>query len=305
MRLAVFLWIAVSCGAQQAGDFAGTWILRFHGRSYMKLTLTLQEGRLKGSFTEPSKITMDQDGDITEVGGELATSSVEGGELKQGRLQLKIDDDRFEMTLQSPTQASLGMQVVGIRPWKLERVAGGNAVILATSLPEPEYSPEIRALRERLSAMVKEDRDARMAFDNARIHVADAKDRPAVLEIFEKYGWVTVSLAGKDAAHNFWLLVQHQTPEIQQRTLPALEKAAKSGDASMNDYAFLYDRVQVGLGKPQHWATQTKCLDGKPVLWPVDDPAGLDSRRKELALPPVDEYMKLDYLAKACAQMAK
>jgi len=100
--------------------------------------------------------------------------------------------------------------------------------------------------------------------------------------IFSKYGWVTNSLAGKDAAHDFWLLVQHQTPEIQRRLLPALEKAAKTGNASMGDYAYLYDRVQVGLGKPQHWGSQSKCQNGKPVLESVDDPAGLDARRKEL-----------------------
>jgi hypothetical protein len=68
-----------------------------------------------------------------------------------------------------------------------------------------------------------------------------------VLRIFSNYGWVTNSLAGKDAAHDFWLLIQHQTPEIQRRLLPALEKAAETGNAAMGDYAYLYDRVQVGL----------------------------------------------------------
>jgi hypothetical protein len=133
----------------------------------------------------------------------------------------------------------------------------------------------------------------------------DAKDRDEVLRIFDRYGWVTNSLAGKDAAHNFWLLVQHQTPEIQQRLLPALEKAANRGDASMSDYAYLYDRVQMGLHKPQHWGTQARCEKGKPELYPVDDLAGLDARRKELFMPPVREYLQMDYLVKACAQQGK
>ena len=70
---------------------------------------------------------------------------------------------------------------------------------------------------------------------------------------------MTNSLAGRDAAHDFWLLVQHQTPDIQRRLLPALEIAAKSGNASMADYAYLYDRVQAGLGKPQRWGNTVKC----------------------------------------------
>lgn len=114
---------------------------------------------------------------------------------------------------------------------------------------------------------------------------------------------MTNSLAGKAAAHEFWLLVQHQTPEIQQRLLPALEKAAKSGDASMSDYAYLYDRVQMGMGKPQHWGSQMKCKGGKPVLYPVDDPAGLDARRKPLFMPSIGEYLANDYIVKSCAQL--
>jgi len=133
----------------------------------------------------------------------------------------------------------------------------------------------------------------------------DARNRLEVLRIFDRYGWVTNSLAGKDAAHNFWLLVQHETPEIRQRLLPALEKAAKNGNAPMTDYAYLYDRVQMDLGKLQHWGTQVKCENGKPVLYPVDEPAGLDLRRKELFLPPVGAYLQIDYLVKSCAQAGK
>jgi hypothetical protein len=80
-----------------------------------------------------------------------------------------------------------------------------------------------------------------------------------------------------------------------------MEQAAKSGEASMSDYAYLYDRVQVGLGKPQHWGSQTKCVNGKPVLDPVDDPAGLAQRRKELFMMPIEDYLKMDYLVKFCA----
>lgn len=169
----------------------------------------------------------------------------------------------------------------------------------------PEYPAEIRDLQAKLSAMVKADQNARMAFDLKRMVEADEKDRAEVVRIFEKYGWVTKSLAGKDASTNFWLLVQHQTPEIQRRMLPDLEKAAKSGDASMTEYAYLYDRVQMGLGRPQHWGSQVKCENGKPVLYTVDDPEGLDARRKELSLPPIAEYLRNEYLVKGCAEMGK
>lgn len=299
----LLLAIVRMCAAQQSSDFDGTWVLRLNGQNIFKLTLATERGLDTGSLTKPKKLTFDQDGDVTDIGPDQVTLPVQKSKLGSGQLELTIDGDRFVMTLGGHNRALLVLE--DMRPWKLERVSDGSAVIIASSLPEPHYPEEIRALREQLRAMVKEEQDARLAFDEARIEAADAKNRPEVLRIFSKYGWVTNSLAGKDAAHDFWLLIQHQTPEIQRRLLPPLEKAAKTGNASMSDYAYLYDRVQVDLDKPQHWGTQTKCEDGKPVLSPVDDPAGLDARRKELFMRPIHEYLKSDYLTKDCARAGK
>jgi len=300
----LLLAIARICIAQQRPDFDGTWVLRVNGQNIFKLTLATERGLVTGSLTKPKKLTIDQEGDVTSISPDQVTRPVQKSKLKSGRLELTVDGDRFVMTLEGHNRALLVLE--GKRPWKLERASDGSAVILASSLSEPHYPEEIRALREQLRAMVKEEQDARLAFDEARIKAADAKNRPEVLRIFSKYGWVTNSLAGKDAAHDFWLLIQHQTPEIQRRLLPALEETAtKTGNASTSDYAYLYDRVQVGLGKPQHWGTQTKCENGKPVLAPVDDPAGLDARRKELFMLPIREYLKSDYLSKVCAKAGK
>jgi Family of unknown function (DUF6624) len=283
--------------------FDGIWVLRVDGQNIFKLTLVTESGLVTGSLTKPGKLVIDQDGAVTDIGADQVTLPVQKSHLRSGRLELTIDGDPFVLTLKSHQRAVLALE--GFRPWNLQRVSAGSAVILASSLPERSYPEEIRVLREQLRAMAKEDQDARLAFDEARMEAGDAKNRPEVLRIFDKYGWVRNSLAGKDAAHNFWLLVQHQPPEIQRRLLPALKKAAKSGDAAMTDYAYLYDRVQVGRGKPQHWGTQINCEVGKPVLAPVDDPTGLDARRKKLFMQPVREYLKGDYLAKICAKAAK
>jgi hypothetical protein len=77
----------------------------------------------------------------------------------------------------------------------------------------------------------------------------------------------------------------------------------KAGDASMSSYAYLYDRVQLGLKQPQRWGTQTVCENGKPMLYRVEDPSGLNARRKELFMAPVEEYLTVDYLVRFCAQL--
>jgi hypothetical protein len=38
------------------------------------------------------------------------------------------------------------------------------------------------------------------------------------------------------------------------------------------DYAFLYDRVQMGRRDPQHWSMQVHCERGKPAWYAVDAP---------------------------------
>ena len=303
-QLAVLVVATASMwAAQRTSDFGGTWVLKFNGQAVFKLTLTAEKGGITGLLTKPRQMTIDQDGDITNIGPDQVKLPIRQAALKAGRLELTIDDDHFVMRLEGRGRASLAME--GMRPWHLERIPSGNAVVLASSLPEPEYPQEIRVLREQLRIMVREDQEARLAFNHVRMEAADAKNRPEVLRIFDRYGWVTNSLAGKDAAHNFWLLVQHQTPDIQQRLLPALEKAAQGGNASMSDYAYLYDRVQMGQGKPQHWGTQVNCQHGKPELYPVDDRAGLDTRRTELFMLPIREYLGMDYLIKFCAETGK
>ncbi len=299
----LLLTIGRMCAPQSTSGFDGAWVLRLNGQNIFKLTLATEGGRVTGSLTKPKEVSLDNDGEVTGITSDQVTLPVQKSKLKPGRLEMRIDGDRFVMILSNQNRASLLWE--GMRPWNLERVPEGSAVILASSLSEPPYPEEIRALRERLRAMVKEDQDARLPLNEARMQAADAKNRSEVLSIFDRYGWVTNSLAGKDAAHNFWLLVQHQTPEIQRRLLPELEKAAKTSNASMSDYAYLYDRVQVGLGNPQHWGSQVTCKGGRPVLDPVDDRAGLDARRKELFMPPVREYLKSDFFAKMCAKAGK
>ena len=88
---------------------------------------------------------------------------------------------------------------------------------------------------------------------------------------------------------------------MQRAWLPEMAQLVDQQEASRQDYALLFDRVQKGLGKPQRWGTQTSCVDGRGVLDPVEDPANLDARRRELNLQPEQEYLKM--LHEACAKM--
>ena len=62
-----------------------------------------------------------------------------------------------------------------------------------------------------------------------------------------------------NALHNAWLLVQHMDPdpEFQKWFINYLDPNAKTEHGGQNDYQYLMDRIQVGMGVPQTYGTQT------------------------------------------------
>ena len=66
---------------------------------------------------------------------------------------------------------------------------------------------------------------------------------------------------------------------------------------SKADAATLQDRMLMREGKKQIYGTQTKTgqKDGKQVcyVWPVEEPATVDSLRRSVGLPSMQEYLNL------------
>ena len=62
-----------------------------------------------------------------------------------------------------------------------------------------------------------------------------------------------------NALHNAWLLVQHMDPdpEFQKWFIKYLNPNEKTEHGGQNDYQYLLDRIQVGMGVPQTYGTQT------------------------------------------------
>lgn len=287
---------AIAFSADPAA-FTGTWVMKMAGRNFLVLVLKMEDGQWAGSTTRPAHFQMDQDGDLTQVSPGHTTSPVRDATVNGGELRFSAGDDHFIMRLEDADHATLKNTEVSWWPaWKLQRAAAGTTPQVADDWPgQQSADPEIAAIQKHLAQMIEEDQAIRKEprISNRKMLELAQADRTELLRIFDKYGWPKISQFGKEAAHNYWLLVQHQDAEVQRKLLPAMEEAAKNHEASMRDYAYLYDRVQDGEGKPQHWGSQAKCIDGKAVLTPVDDPSGLGQRRRELGLQPIDEYLKV------------
>ncbi|WP_430782275.1 DUF6624 domain-containing protein [Actinoplanes sp. G11-F43] len=146
-------------------------------------------------------------------------------------------------------------------------------------------------LAEELIAMTDQDRhlqpgalgdDPAAQLAHRRVTVRNA-DRLA--GILDEHGWPTPALVGAEAARRAWLIAQHADRQLDlQRRALALMTAAGADPAQV---AMLHDRVRVNEGHPQTYGTQIAGMSGgAPVMWPCEDPAGMDHRRAQVGLEP-------------------
>lgn len=175
--------------------------------------------------------------------------------------------------------------------------SGGDLAAEATTPWTPELAEELRAMGV-VDQEVRQGLGSETVADTAfmgRMVRADSAHSRRLRELIEKHGWPRSSDIGREAAQAALLIVQH-TPfeDWQRRMLPYVEQAVGAGDLEGQDYAILYDRVQMKLGRPQRFGTQLSSTeDGGLRLYSLENPAALDSLRAELSLPPLEEYLQI------------
>ena len=157
----------------------------------------------------------------------------------------------------------------------------------------------IEAIRQRLLAMVAEDRRVRAELAATGelyqgyaprmedVHRRNAED---LLAIVREHGWPGQALVGEDGMHAAWLVLQHAivAPDVQRGCLPLLREAVAHGDATAAQVAYLEDRIAFFERRPQRYGTQFDWDErGFMSPWPIEDPEGVDARRAEVGLPPM------------------
>jgi hypothetical protein len=115
-------------------------------------------------------------------------------------------------------------------------------------------------------------------------------------KIVEEHGFPSFELVSQTSSHNFWMMVQHSDFDVkfQKKVLKLMLKEVKKQNASAQDYAYLVDRVKINTGEPQLYGTQfmVKDVNKGYELKPVYKPEELNQRRKEMGLPPIEEYLE-------------
>jgi hypothetical protein len=152
------------------------------------------------------------------------------------------------------------------------------------------------ALRDELMAMEAEDRRVRAELmaegvlgDDYHPRMQEVNDRNAaqLTEMITENGWPGRSLVGDDGSHAAWFVIQHAIahPALQRRCLLLLKQAVKAGEAAKAQVAYLEDRIRYFEGRPQLYGTQYDWDEhGELSPYPIEDPAGVDERRRSVGL---------------------
>ena len=192
----------------------------------------------------------------------------------------------------------------------LPRVALALAIILVVQTvlvvaqTKVELRDELLALREsdQSGRMLIQDAIGEHGHDSPEVRALwkeqlqkDAENLARLREMVSEHGWPGQSMVGRDGAIAAFLILQHADHETQVEYLPLVKTAVDSGEVQRRHFALLQDRVLVGEDKPQIYGTQLYWDDttGKCELFPIDDEAEVDSRRRELGMVPLAEYVKM------------
>ncbi|HKP29003.1 MAG TPA: DUF6624 domain-containing protein [Gemmatimonadales bacterium] len=177
-------------------------------------------------------------------------------------------------------------------------------MLLACRADREPSSADLAKLRQELESRGAEDQRVREGFgvggklDSAQIALmmhTDSANTSWLKSQIERSGWPTVAQVGTEAVNAAFLIVQHAVHDtaFMRAMLPVIQESHRRGDLDGGAVAMLTDRVEVKAGHPQIYGTQLSLKDGRWVLDPIADSAGVDARRRRMGLPPLAEYLRL------------
>ena len=191
---------------------------------------------------------------------------------------------------------------VGTTQHVLERVDVPEALRVPTyDIPLPEDvevdEDTIEMLREDLADRRREDQRVRSGPNPSPSEMLPVdRDNTAFLkEIVHELGWIDAKRFGSEAADAAFLLVQHtEDLRLMQTARPFIEADVRAGRLDGQAFALLHDRLQLRLGHLQRYGSQIgTAASGDLVLMPLEDPDAVDTRRAEMGMGPLSDYLDL------------
>lgn len=110
--------------------------------------------------------------------------------------------------------------------------------------------------------------------------------------VVERHGWPGRARVGDAAAAAACRLLQHADGPraFQDRCLRLIAAAARDGDMSLRELAYLTDALRVQRGRKQRYGTKFRRRDEGFEPCPIERPREVDRRRRAMGLEPLAEY---------------
>ncbi|MEU8933928.1 DUF6624 domain-containing protein [Streptomyces sp. NPDC048409] len=107
--------------------------------------------------------------------------------------------------------------------------------------------------------------------------------------ILAEHDWPGHRLVGPDAARAAWSIALHSDDDLafQRAAITLLGRAVEAGDALVQHWAHLHDRVLVASGRDQEYGTQLFLRTDGVELCPLRAPESVDARRVTVGLAPI------------------
>ncbi|ROU08382.1 DUF6624 domain-containing protein [Lysobacter enzymogenes] len=112
--------------------------------------------------------------------------------------------------------------------------------------------------------------------------------------VVARHGWPGQGLVGAEAAAAACRLLQHADGPraFQDRCLRLVERAARDGDMSLRELAYLTDALRVQRGRKQRFGTKFRRRGAALEPCPIEQPAQVDARRRAMGLEPLADYAR-------------
>ncbi|MFC5409519.1 DUF6624 domain-containing protein [Larkinella bovis] len=174
----------------------------------------------------------------------------------------------------------------------------------------PKSTANLADVRKKLTQLYDKDQKERAAYDaierqygwgakesqDARQKIKDMdKEHLGEVEkiIAQVGGYPGKSVVGQPLDQVAFLIIQHSTDRtVHEKYLPMVTEAAQKGELDKAGVAFLTDQVKVQKKEKQIYGTQIHINNkGEKDVYPVEDEANLDKRRKQMDLEPMAAYL--------------
>ncbi len=152
------------------------------------------------------------------------------------------------------------------------------------------FNPRISRRPDSLARALGVTRESLPTYIPGQLLRTDSTNQVRMKAILKQYGYPGKTLVGTPTNEAAWFVIQHSA-NIESY-LPLIKKAANKGELPFYLYAQMLDRQLMRDGREQRYGTQAmgynvlNTATGRreaqpPFIWPIEDAAGVNERRKK------------------------